>query len=110
MRNIIIGVDVGGTNIKLGLIDAQGHVVARSRLVTEAYTSKSIKLIQAMAEGINLLLQKNKLKSKSIKGIGIGLPGLVDPVSGRVIFLPNIPGWKNIPLGYRYTAQIYNLW
>lgn len=99
MTNITVGVDVGGTNVKLGLIDAQGCVVARSRLVTKSYISKPIQLIAAIADAILALLKSYRFNSKNIKGVGIGLPGLVDPSSGLVIFLPNIPGWRNIALG-----------
>ncbi len=101
MKNMIIGVDVGGTNIKLGLINDQGEIVSRNRLVTKSYVSDPIKLIQALAQAIQSLLKENNVAIKDVKGIGIGLPGLVDPMTGVVIFLPNIPGWKNIPLGKR---------
>lgn len=98
MKKITIGVDVGGTNVKLGLVDAQGRVFSRSRLVTKSYSSQPIALITAMADEIHRLLQAAGLKSSCVSGIGIGLPGLIDPFSGQVIFLPNIPKWKNIPL------------
>jgi glucokinase len=71
-----LGVDVGGTNVKLGLVDSRGRIIARNRLFTESYISKPIKLIDAISEQISLLLNAKKLKAKNIKGIGIGLPGL----------------------------------
>ena len=93
-----MGVDVGGTNIKLGLVRKAGRIIARTCLETKVYARHPAKLIQAMAEGIASLLRQNGFKKQNVQGVGIGLPGLVDPVKGHVIFLPNIPGWKNIPL------------
>lgn len=106
MQNIIVGVDVGGTNVKLGLINTRGHVVARSRFATKSYISKPAHLMAAMAAAIKDLLGKNQLQLKDVQGVGIGLPGLVDPKSGLVIFLPNIPGWKNIPLARQLRQKL----
>ncbi|MEW5894602.1 MAG: ROK family protein [Candidatus Omnitrophota bacterium] len=94
----IIGIDVGGTNVKLGLVDENGKIFARSRFKTSSYLSHPRQLIQAMAGGVFSLCQEQNLDLSQVRGIGIGLPGLVDPVHGNVIFLPNIPKWKNIPL------------
>jgi len=98
MKKITIGVDVGGTNVKLGLVDDQGRVFSRSRLITKSYSPQPALLINAMADGIHRMLQESEIKLSHVAGIGIGLPGLVDPLSGHVIFLPNIPKWRNIPL------------
>ncbi len=37
------------------------------------------------------------MKRENISGIGIGMPGLIDPIKGIVNFLPNVPGWKKVP-------------
>lgn len=93
-----IGIDVGGTNIKFGLVNAQGVIVARTRLVTEDLLSSRKKMIVAIIEKNQELMAVKKLKAKNVQGIGFGFPGLIDPQQGKVIFLPNIPGWKNVPL------------
>jgi len=98
MKKITVGVDVGGTNIKLGLVDPQGNILARSRLNTKSYILDKKKLIAAMSQAIAQLLKSFGLNASVVKGIGVGLPGLVDPLRGVVIFLPNIPGWKNVSL------------
>ena len=98
MPKFVIGIDVGGTNIKLGIVNRQGTVIARSSLVTESFVHNRNKLIQALAAAVVCLISQAKLKKSSIIGIGIGLPGLIDPIKGIVQFLPNIPHWKNVPL------------
>ncbi len=98
MKKFTIGVDVGGTNIKLGIVDAAGNILSQSRLSTESFIANKQHLIEAIVSAIRELIQKNNLTKKDITGIGIGLPGLIDYKGGMVIFLPNIPGWKNVPL------------
>ncbi len=98
MKNIVVGVDVGGTNVKLGLVGPAGSVKARSCFSTKTYIRSPKKLISAICAGIQDLLKREKILFRQVKGIGIGLPGLIDPSRGHVIFLPNIPGWRQIPV------------
>ena len=98
MAKFTIGIDVGGTNIKLGLVSSQGRVVARSRLVTKDFVQNKNKLIAALAGAIEDLLDINGVASKDVYGAGIGLPGLIDPQKGFIHVLPNIPHWRNVPL------------
>ncbi len=93
-----IGVDVGGTNIKLGLVAPSGKIIAKTNLLTKSYIHNPLRLIDALVAAIHVLIRENGKTRKDIAGIGIGLPGLVDVSRGNVIFMPNIPGWKNIPL------------
>ena len=98
MSKFVIGIDVGGTNIKLGVVNKRGQVIARSSLITGSFVHNRNKLINALVEAITGLMAQTRLKKSQISGIGIGLPGLIDPVNGVVKFLPNIPHWREVPL------------
>jgi len=98
MSKYVIGVDVGGTNIKLGLVDPSRNVIDRTNLVTQHFIRDRKKLIDAIAAQIAGIIEKNGLTRKDIQGIGIGLPGLINTPDGIVSLLPNIPGWRNVPL------------
>ena len=98
MKKYVIGVDVGGTNIKLGLVHPRGYVIARSHFPTKPLGSLKTKLIAVLAAEIKQIITSQGLKAKDVAGIGIGLPGLIDYTQGIVRFLPNISGWKNVPL------------
>ena len=98
MSKFVIGVDVGGTNIKLGLVNQSGKVTSRTSFSTRAYLHNKPKLIQVLIREISLLLKRTHIPVRNVQGIGIGLPGLINPQKGVVIFLPNIPGWRNVPL------------
>ncbi len=98
MSQITIGVDIGGTNVKCGLINASGKIIARTRLETKSYVRHKIKLIDAICQAVMGLVKQNRLVKKQIAGVGIGFPGLVDSSRGVVHVLPNIPGWKNVAI------------
>jgi len=98
MKKYVVGVDVGGTNIKLGVVGPSGKVIARNSFATKPYALNRIKLIAALSSEIQASIITAGLSKKQIAGVGIGLPGLVDYEKGIVRFLPNIPGWRGVHL------------
>jgi glucokinase len=90
-----IGVDLGGTNIKLGIVSEQGKIIKKTSVETKAEGGPDSVAAQIIY-GINILLHKNKIK---INGIGIGSPGIVSYKKGTVENPPNFPGWKKVNLG-----------
>lgn len=90
-----IGVDLGGTNIKIGIVSDKGKLVKSISIKTEADCGPK-NVIVNIIKGIETILAKNKLK---VQGIGIGCPGVVSIKKGIVENAPNLPGWKNVKLG-----------
>lgn len=90
-----IGVDLGGTNIKIGIVSDKGKLLKSISIKTEADAGPK-KVIANIIKGIEIILTKNKYK---IQGIGIGCPGVVSIKKGIVENAPNLPGWKNVKLG-----------
>jgi len=90
-----IGVDLGGTSIKLGIVSDGGKLLKKISVRTEAEKgSKSV--IKKIMAGINELTDKSKYE---ISGIGIGCPGVVTPGKGIVENPPNFPGWNKVNIG-----------
>jgi glucokinase len=98
MKQYVVGVDVGGTNIKLGVVGPSGQVIIRNSFATKPFASSKIKLIAALSREIEASIITAGLDKEQIAGIGIGLPGLVDYEKGIVRFLPNIRGWRGVHL------------
>jgi glucokinase len=90
-----IGVDLGGTSVKLGIVSQQGKIIRKTAVETKAEDGPE-SVIAQIKYGINILLHKNKFK---LYGIGIGSPGTVSIKNGLVENPPNFPGWKKINLG-----------
>ena len=97
MKKYRIGVDIGGTNVKIALVDFDGKIVYSNTVPTRAemgYEAGVNNIKQAIKE----LMQETGEGPKTIEAIGFGLPGQIDYKEGIVKNLPNIPGWVNIPL------------
>ena len=106
MGKYVIGIDVGGTNIKMGLVSAKAKVIDRSEFATRSFARDRKELIRQIAGEIKRLMDKNGLARNDVQGIGIGLPGLIDTPNGIVRFLPNIPGWRNVPLKKKLEKKL----
>ena len=87
-----IGIDLGGTNIRVGVINEIGKIIDSIQKPTEAKKghihtiNKIIKITEKLING------------KEIKGIGIGSPGPLDSNNGIILNPPNLPGWDEIPI------------
>lgn len=88
-----IGIDVGGMSIKVGIVDEGGNIVKSSAFITEKVPAEAH--IEKMAETVSELIRDGGFKKEEIKGIGVGIPGAVNPRLGKVIYAPNI-GWKDV--------------
>jgi glucokinase len=90
-----IGVDLGGTFIKIGIVSREGRLIRKVSLPTLA-ANGSGKVISQIKKGIKELISHDKLK---IQGIGIGAPGIVSAKKGIVENPPNLPGWGRVNIG-----------
>ena len=98
MKKYVVGVDVGGTNVRLGLVGSRGDVISSLSFATRDFSSTPERLTGAICEAVGTLLRKERVVKDWITGVGVGLPGLVDVEKGIVRILPNIPGWKDVLL------------
>ena len=92
-----IGVDVGGTNVKVALVDKSGSIVYSDTVPTRAEMGYEY-TIQNIIAAISNLMKESKVTKDNIEGIGFGFPGQIDCDNGIVRLAPNIPGWVNIPI------------
>ena len=87
-----VGIDIGGTKIKIGVVDNYGEIYHRESIITaENLDEKTV--VKNLAKIVNQL----KKDFPNIYGVGIGCAGIIDHISGSVIFSPNI-GWRNFPI------------
>jgi glucokinase len=101
MTNYTIGVDLGGTSLRVAAVDEQGHAVEKITLPTQVSLGRE-RVINDMCESIQLLTRK--YSSSKLVGIGIGTPGIIDIETGMVREAVNLPGWANYPV----RAEIEN--
>ncbi len=89
----VAGVDLGGTKIEIGIVDERGKIIAQTRLST---------LVEEGPQGIenqifDTVIALEKEASIMLSGVGIGVPGQVDPQTESVLFAPNL-NWHHVPL------------
>ena len=100
-----LGVDVGGTFIKAGVVDDSCAILHKVSVPTggDAGFEMSVRHIAHAAE---LAAQEAGLQVKDLASIGIGIPGLLNPRTGVVVSAPNLSGaGKTCPLGMRYKSS-----
>ena len=94
-QQLAIGVDLGGTTVKTGLIDSTGTIIAQSKLPTLAEVSPTAVVGQIIASIKEVLPHT---KGQPLAGIGIGSPGLIQNPGGIVKSPPNMKDWDVVPL------------
>lgn len=96
-----IGVDLGGTSIKYGLLGQNGELIYEEIMPTEADKGAEV-VIQNLISAVNNAKQFAKSKKIVPVGVGIGTPGIVDRTNRIVLGgADNITGWSQIPLADR---------
>ena len=96
-----IGVDVGGTTIKIGLVDSKGEILEHTALVTPAASGPDA-VLRTIADGVTTMLDHT---GDNVVGIGVGLPGVVNN-RGEVAYPPNFPGWDVVPVADRLRTML----
>jgi glucokinase len=93
----IIGIDLGGTNVKTAVVSREGRVMGKDSRPTDA--EKGLDAVLAkMTEGVDAALQAANLGRSDVLAVGIGAPGPMNWQTGVVFAPPNLPGWSNVPL------------
>lgn len=96
-NKVALGVDVGGTNVKAGLVSADGKLIALTSWPTESQYGFS-HFVAALKHNITALAHENGLSWSDIDSVGLGLPGFLDLESNLLIHAVNL-GWAdNVPV------------
>lgn len=94
MSRYAIGVDLGGTNISIALIDFKGVIKNKVKISTQSDRHAQF-IVKTIVENIRLVLKD--LPRRQLLGIGVGAAGQIDHDGGMVLFSPNLR-WHNVPI------------
>lgn len=95
----ILGVDIGGTKVAVGIVDRAGKILSQGRQPMIANGTAQAGL-DAVVNAIDSMLERAPVSS-----IGICAPGPLDPTSGIVLNPPNVPCWRNFPLATEMSKK-----
>jgi predicted NBD/HSP70 family sugar kinase len=95
----VLGIDIGADKVLVLAADLAGQVLATERRKTGAREPAA--LLALVENAAADALAEASIAAGSLKAVGVGTPGVVDPVSGRVTLAPQLAGWEGIELGAR---------
>src|SRR5581483_3634850 len=104
MPNYSIGVDLGGTNLRIAAVDEHAHLIEKVTLGTRVALGRD-RVIDDMTEAIRLLADRYK-GAGMLQGIGIGVPGIIDMQTGMLRESPNLPGWADYPVRDQIESRL----
>ncbi len=91
----VIGIDLGGSKIALGLVSAQDEILARRRIDTHADAGLQ-SVVERIADEV-AALQATLPRAEAVSALGVGAPGPLDQIKGELLTLVNLPGISNTP-------------
>ncbi|MEQ9408425.1 MAG: ROK family protein [Fuerstiella sp.] len=104
-HRLFLGIDVGGTNIKAGVVDDTGQVIGRSSVPTAAEKGPDHGVRQ-MALSAQQALQQAGIAIDRIAAIGLATPGTMDIPAGMLLDPPNLPGWNDYPVRQKVAETL----
>lgn len=102
-KRTYIGVDVGGTKIQASLVEESGTTLGRERTTTPRDVGPE-QVVAAIEKLMEKVLKQNDFRVSDLAGIGIAVPGVVDPDNGRVVVTPNM-SLSGVALGEQLEAR-----
>jgi len=98
----VLGVDIGGTKVAVGIVDREGKILAQGRepMIASGTADSGLEAVLTAIDS----MMTNEAQGK-IEGIGICAPGPLDPKTGVILNPPNVPCWRNFPLAERVSQR-----
>ncbi len=97
MDRVLIGLDIGGTNVKIGLCAPDHTLLAYERIPTTAQDGPPA-VVRRTVDAVRALLTSVGATMNDVTGCGVGAPGPIDHARGRIVEAPNLDGWVDVPL------------
>ena len=93
----LLGVDIGGTNLRVALANLKGEIIARAtKTTTNVRDPKTV--VHNICECVHELLQSTNVPLEQVGAVGAGAPGLTNAETGVVIATSYLMGWRDVPL------------
>jgi glucokinase len=104
---LYVGLDVGGTTMKAGVLDDAGRPLSAVSLPTEAHRGQELGL-ERMCETIRLAVSEAGVGMERVAAIGVATPGTMDIPAGLILDPPNLQPWRNVPVR-QYVEAVFQV-
>jgi glucokinase len=101
---LFVGVDVGGTSVKIGIVDDLGRTLSWTSIPTDAQRGPEDGT-RRMGQAVCRLIAEISLRREEVAGVGLGTPGTMDIPAGMLLDPPNLPGWIDFPIRDRLSEE-----
>lgn len=103
----VIGVDLGGTNARLAVVDSAGAIRHRESFHSGAFRDAPQEaLLERLAEALRALVRNAGGSGARVEAVGLGVPGIVRLPAGVVVASPNFPRWREFPVRAGLESQL----
>jgi glucokinase len=93
---MVVGVDIGGSNLRVAIADLRGTVLGKWSTSTKETSSPEMVIAQ-IGKGIDALLKRSSVERSSLAAIAAGAPGITDREAGVVVATSYLRGWRDVP-------------
>ncbi len=102
VRKYYVGIDLGGTFIKGGIVDDLGNIIYSDKIPTESKGGQA-RVVENIARLTKMLLERVNLSADDVEGIGMGVPGMIDSERGLVLLSNNLK-WYNFNIAEEVSS------
>lgn len=97
MSRVVVGVDLGGTNLRTALVSSDGDILDKRKEATQSSEGWK-KVVSRLANNITRQREIAAQRGQDVAAVGVGAPGVIQMDKGIVVKSPNFPDWNNLPL------------
>ena len=101
----VVGADIGGTSLRLGLAGMDGVLLDRWKISTAGTRDPRI-VVDFIEQGIEVLFERNGLSRSQLRSVAAGAPGVTDVDAGIVIATSYLMGWRDVPFRALLEAKL----
>ena len=101
---LVAGIDLGGTNMSIGIVDSDHRIIGRCKKKTMVIEGSDA-IIDRICDGVEKACEDAGIKVKDLDAVGIGAPGAIDHSRGVVLIAPNLH-WHDMPLRKRLESKL----
>ncbi|MBX3385729.1 MAG: ROK family protein [Phycisphaeraceae bacterium] len=103
-RGLVVGIDLGGTNMQIGVVSPDNTLLGREGKKTQVDKGTRA-IMQRLSDGVEEVCRQAGVSLSRIAAVGIGAPGAIDPATGVVLEAPNLR-WNKFPLAKTLSAKL----
>ncbi len=102
----VIGIDIGGTNLKAGLLTENGQLLATEKYLLEESDKTEAGILDATEAIVSNILKSNDVSLDGLIGVGLGIAGVIDTAQGIITESPNFPKWHDFEFSKRLSERL----